>query len=232
MNNQIVTKGIVLRRTDFGEADRIVVLLTPDHGKLNLVAKGVRRLKSKLAGGIELFSVSSLTYIKGRGELGTLISARLEHNYPDIVKDISRVQLGYDLIKLLNNTVEDDAEPEFFGLLQQAFISLNDLNIPAELIRVWFTAQMLRQTGHMPNLEATNAGDKLDADKTYAFSLDDMALNEHSAGDFGANEIKFTRLIFSDVSPKVLLAVQGSERYVELLSPLVRVMAADYLRVQ
>lgn len=229
MNNQIVTKGIVLRRTDFGEADRIVVLLTPDNGKLSLVAKGVRRLKSKLAGGIELFSVSSITFIKGRGELGTLISARLEQNFGNIVKDINRVQLGYDLIKLLNNTIEDDAEAEFFDLLEQAFVALNDFDIPADLVRVWFSAQMLRQTGHTPNVEATNVGDKLEADKMYNFSLDDMAFVEHSAGEFGANEIKFTRLVFSSASPKVLAAVQGAEKYIELLAPLLRVMTADYL---
>jgi DNA repair protein RecO (recombination protein O) len=228
--NQIVTKGIVLRRTDFGEADRIVVLLTPDHGKLSLVAKGVRRLKSKLAGGIELFSVSSITFIKGRGDLGTLISARLEQNFSSIVKDIGRVQLGYDLIKLLNKTVEDDSEPEFFTLLEQSFAALDDPAIPTALIRIWFTAQMLRLTGHIPNIETTNGGDKLDAAKTYAFSLDDMGFSEHSAGDFSANEIKFMRLVFSDASPKVLAAVQGQTAYVELLEPLLRVMAADYLR--
>jgi DNA repair protein RecO (recombination protein O) len=54
----IVTKGIVLTRTDYGEADRILHFLTPDQGKIAGIAKGVRKSKSKLAGGIELFSVS------------------------------------------------------------------------------------------------------------------------------------------------------------------------------
>jgi len=58
---QFVTTGLVLSRTDFGEADRIITVLTPDHGKLRLMAKGVRRMKSKLAGGIDLFTVSDLT---------------------------------------------------------------------------------------------------------------------------------------------------------------------------
>jgi DNA repair protein RecO (recombination protein O) len=227
--NQIVTKGIVLRRTDFGEADRIVVLLTPDHGKLSLVAKGVRRLKSKLAGGIELFSISSITFIKGRGELGTLISARLEQNFANIVTDITRVQLGYELIKLLGGTVEDDAEQEFFNLLATAFSALNDLEIPADLVQIWFSAQMLRLTGHTPNVETTLAGKKLSADSHYNFSLDDMAFSEHPAGDFGANEIKFMRLVFSDASPKVLSAVRDAEKYTQLLAPLLRIMAADYL---
>lgn len=61
--NIIVTSGIVLNRINFGEADRILTVITPDQGKLSLIAKGVRKEKSKLAGGIELFSVSNISFI-------------------------------------------------------------------------------------------------------------------------------------------------------------------------
>ena len=141
MNNQIITQGIILSRTDYGEADRILTLLTPDHGKLHLLAKGVRKVKSKLAGGIELFSISHITYIRGRGEMGTLISTRLIHHYDKIVKDITRVQLGYELIKQLNKATEDEPEPEYFELMQQAFEALDDTTTGTELIQVWFSAQ-------------------------------------------------------------------------------------------
>lgn len=228
--NTIVTQGIVLRRTDYGEADRIVVVLTHDQGKISLVAKGVRRLKSKLAGGIELFSISSLSYIKGRGELGTLVSSRLEHNFPNIVKDIERVQLGYEIIKLTNNTIEDEAEPDFFKILGLAFASLNDESISTELIRLWYSAQMLRLTGHSPNMQSLMDGTSLDSDKIYRFDSQSMAFEEHSSGDFGKNEIKFMRLLFSEVNPKVLAAVEGSDNYTELLQAPLRLMTADYLR--
>ena len=49
---QFISTGIVLARTDFGEADRILTMLSPDFGKLHLIAKGVRKERSKLAGGI------------------------------------------------------------------------------------------------------------------------------------------------------------------------------------
>jgi DNA repair protein RecO len=228
--NQIVTQGIVLRRTEFGEADRIVVLLTPDHGKISLVAKGVRRLKSKLAGGIELFSVSDITFIKGRGDLGTLVSARLDQHYNNIAKDINRVQLGYELIKLLNNTVEDDVESDFFDLLHASFQALNDADIPLQLTRIWFSAQMLRLTGHMPNTQSTRDGKPLEADKQYDFDLESMTCIERPEGGFGQNHVKFMRLLFSGTSPKVLAAVQGVGEYVEQMSPLIRIMTADYLR--
>src|SRR5688572_14550778 len=122
--NQIVTTAIILGRTDYGEADRIITLLTPDHGKLRLLAKGVRRVKSKLAGGIELFSISSITFVKGRGDIGTLISTRLNKHYRQIVTDLDRTMVGYDLIKQLNKITEDEPEPEYFDLLKQVFEAL------------------------------------------------------------------------------------------------------------
>src|SRR5215467_6436426 len=100
--NQLNTSSIILARTDFGEADRILTLLTPDYGKLRLMAKGVRRVKSKLAGGIELFSVSDISLMRGRGDIGTLVSSRLVVHYRHIVEDIDRTMLGYELTRQLN----------------------------------------------------------------------------------------------------------------------------------
>ena len=77
--NHKKTIAIVLKRIDYGEADRIVTVLTPDAGKLSLMAKGARRVKSKLAGGIELLSTSEINYIAGKGSLDTLVSSRLIH---------------------------------------------------------------------------------------------------------------------------------------------------------
>ena len=149
--NQLNTTAIVLSRTEYGEADRILTLLTPDHGKLRLMAKGVRRVKSKLAGGIELFSVSNITFAKGRGDIGTLVSARLLQHYGNIVANLERTMLGYELIKQLNKITEDDTEPAYFEVLHQAFAALDDATVPVGLIRMWFSMQLLRLNGHEPN---------------------------------------------------------------------------------
>lgn len=62
------SQAIVLRRTNYGEADRILQLLTPD-GRRSVMARGVRKEKSKLAGGIELFAVSDVVIGEGKGSL-------------------------------------------------------------------------------------------------------------------------------------------------------------------
>lgn len=217
---QLTTKAIILSRTDFGEADRIITLLTPEAGKLRLMAKGVRKIKSRLAGGIELFSISDVTYMQGKGDIGTLISARLDKHFGTIVQDIDRVQLGYDLIKLLNKITEDSPESAYFDLLSQSFAALDDATIPVDLVRVWFEAGLIKLGGHEPDLFSDTDGNKLDQTKAYTFSFEDMAFALHPSGNFGADQIKFLRLVFQGHQPKALMQVQGTAALTAELKPL------------
>lgn len=228
---QLLTKAIILSRTDYGEADRIITLLTPEQGKLRLMARGVRKPKSKLAGGIELFSTTDITYMPGRGEIGTLISARLIKYYSSIVRDIDRVQLGYELIKTLHRATEDQPEPEYFQLLEQAFQALDDPDVGLDLIRPWFQAQLLRQAGHSPNLHTDTAGNKLTSGTAYNFDLEAMAFTPHAEGGFTAGHIKLLRLLFSGHSPKLLSQIQNTENLVLICAPLVRNMLSTYIRL-
>lgn len=226
----LITRAIVLSRTDFGEADRIVAVVTPDRGKLRLMARGVRKPRSKLAGGIELFSVSEITFIKGRGEISTLISARLNKHYGNIVRDITRVQLGYDLIKTLNRATEDETDQEYYDLLEAGFKALDDHDIVPDLIRAWFNAQLLRHAGHTPNLQTDSAGHRLEADKTYLFDFDDMTFSHHPDGQFAADHIKLLRLIFSGPSPQLLNQVQNLDDLLPAVTPLVQNMLRTHIR--
>jgi DNA repair protein RecO len=228
---QLVTEAIVLNRTDYGEADRILTLLTPDHGKLSLLAKGVRRVKSKLAGGIELFSVSTITFIKGRGEVGTLISTRLVTHYGHIVQDLDRTMLGYELIKELHKITEDEPEAAYFDLLKATFEALNDASIPLPLIRFWFATQMLRLGGHSPNLQTDASGHQLEADRAYAFDFERMTFDTAEQGRFNSGHIKFLRLAFNGHSAKVLAKVTGHEQLLKALGPLANTMRQTYLQV-
>lgn len=210
MKNQIITTGIVLARTDFQEADRILTLLTPDKGKLRVIAKGVRRQRSKLAGGIELFSISELSVLPGRGELGTLISSRLKKHYGNIVTDINRTMLGYDLLKRMNRLTEDAAGEEYFHLLNAGLAGLDDDSLARELTEAWFTMQLLKITGHAPNLKTDASGVRLEADQRYVFDFDVMAFNKQDKGPFTSSHIKLMRLGYGIESPEVLKQVAGA----------------------
>jgi DNA repair protein RecO (recombination protein O) len=219
--NQLQASVIVLARTDYGEADRIITLLTPDQGKLRLMARGVRKAKSKNAGGIELFSTSSITYLKGRGELGTLISSRLDKHYGNIVKNIDRTMLGYDLIKLMHKATEDGPEPHYYELLEAAFSALDTLVVDIGLIRIWFQAHLVRFAGHMPNLITDTSGNALDAEAIYNFDFDSMACMLNDRGRLHSGDIKVLRLLFGNNSPAILQQVTGVIDVLPTVAPII-----------
>ena len=75
-NKDYRTLGFVLRRTNYGEADRILNIITPK-GKISAIAKAARKEKSKLAGGIEMFSLTDLNIHQGRSEFAIITGAKM-----------------------------------------------------------------------------------------------------------------------------------------------------------
>jgi DNA repair protein RecO (recombination protein O) len=225
------TQGIVLARTNYGEADRIITFLTPDYGKVKGFAKAVRKPKSKLAGGIELFSVSDLSFIIGKSEINTIISTRLDKHYGNIVKDLDRTNLAYELIKRINKATEDSPEPAYFNLLNEAFIALDDLEIDLGLVELWFNMQLLRLAGHTPNLQTDTNGQELSPKASYNFDFDQMHFSAEGKGKYKADHIKFLRLGFGPHTAKALNRIKDCSVLAKKLQPLVMTMLQNFVRI-
>jgi DNA repair protein RecO len=188
------TKGVVLKRVNYGEADRIVTFITNDHGKVTAIAKGVRKPKSKLAGGLELFSICNLSLIKGKGEMDTLVSARLETYFDQLILDYSRVEFGYEMIRLTQAFSDDEEAGQYYDLLQQGLELLNGQKLRDEVVLCWFLLRLMKLHGSIPNLLEDHSGTDLDATKTYGFSIEDGVFFQSEMGLFGETEIKAWRV--------------------------------------
>jgi len=226
---QFNSQAIVLSRISYREADRILTVLTPSYGKLRLIAKGSRAMKSKLAGGIELFSINDIGFIRGRGEMATLISSRLKTNYPNILTDINLVQIGYDFLKIIDRTTEDRVETDYFNLLAGGLAGLNDLMVASDITKLWFLSRLMAISGHMPNLISDISGIDLIISENYEFNHESMAFVRQPKGIFSSNHIKFLRLSFSVNQPAVLGRVNGSRELATNLLPLVSAMRTNHL---
>lgn len=204
----IRTKAIVLRRTNYGEADRILQLLTPEYGKLSIMARGVRREKSKLAGGIELFATCDVTVTSGKGELGILTGSRLTKFYGSILADYDRLTFGYETIKQVSRAADAIDEPAFYDLLEQAFGYLHTEAIDLRFVRIWFWLQLSILLGNGLNLATDDAGMKLVEGAKYNFDETQSVFAFRENGRFSTDHIKLLRLM-SAQSPDVAAKVQG-----------------------
>ena len=187
-------QAIVLRRTNYGEADRILHLL-PSAGRRNVIAKGVRREKSKLAGGIELFALCDVVVRRGRGELGILTSAQLQQFYRHILDSYERMQFGYEMLKLVNRASEQVDEPAWFSVAQQVLAQLNHVKVEQKLIETWFYLQYAGLLGDELNLRTDVAAHALSPDKTYMYDSTEKGLRPAEQGDLSADAVKLLRLI-------------------------------------
>lgn len=218
------TKAIVLRRTNYGEADRVLQLLTPD-GRRSVMARGVRKEKSKLAGGIELFAISDVVLGQGKGDLGILTSAKLEHFYRHILEDYERLQFGYQVIKLVTRASETVDEPEWFDLLSEVMMGLDVLTIPLPLIEAWFYTRYAALLGHELNLDLDIDGQKLEADVTYRYDAAEQGLRRVESGELTSEHIKLLRLVATRPL-KVLVQIGGIGGLLPAILSVVREHAA------
>lgn len=228
---RFVTKGIILSRTNFGEADRILTFLTPERGKVKAIAKGSRKQKSKLAGGIEPFSISDLTLIIGRGEINTLISSRLIRHFGNLAKELERMNTAAELMKRLNKVTEESTEPAYFELLAKAFAALDNIDLPPGLTELWFDLRLLKQAGHSPNLRKDTQGQKLVEKQNYNFDVENMAFFTAKAAKFNANHIKFLRLCLGLNKPEAIGRINDAEKLAKAVSPLAQSMLKQNFRL-
>lgn len=205
---------MVLRRTNYGESDRILTLLTPE-GQKSVLAKGVRKEKSRLAGGIELFSISDVVIQQGQRRLGILTSAKMLKFFPGILTDLGRLELASRILKRTNQLSEQIDSPELFELVEQAFTGIES-GINLEVVETWFLINLARVGGETMNVFFDINGDKLQPDQNYHWNELEKALSPQSEGEIGAEEIKLLRLL----SASSLSLMTKVNKINELIIPL------------
>lgn len=204
------TKALVLRRTNYGEADRIIQFLTPE-GKISAIAKGVRKENSRLAGGIELFAICEIVTSKGKGDLDIITSARLIQFFNHILEDYERLQFAYMSIKIISSASENSDDPDWYDILVEILSGLNTISIKIELIQTWFYLRYASMTGYGLSLFKDINGKKILPNLRYCYDLSERGLKEKIDGDLTSDHIKLLRLIASK-SIKTLTQIGGIDQ--------------------
>lgn len=144
--------GIVLRSYPFGEADKVVVLISPNRGKLRTVAKGVRRTKSRFGGRLETFAHVELVLYEGKN-LDTITQASIVDAFPVLRQHLDRVVTAGTMIEVADLVAQaDEPARRLFLLLQRGLRALDGVEPHPDLL----TAYLLKAAaiiGVAPALE-------------------------------------------------------------------------------
>lgn len=147
------SEGVVLLRKKFGEADRIISLYTFKFGKISVLAKGIRRPKSRKRGHLEIFSHINFQATKSES-LGIMTEADTINSFDKIRKDLNKVSLAYYFCEVVNKiTHEHEENTEVFRLLVGVLKRLEDEERLRSL-RKFFVTKLLEAMGYWPRGEA------------------------------------------------------------------------------
>lgn len=149
------TTGVVIKRRNVGEADRLLTIFTKHHGKITVKAKGVRKISSRRSGHIELLNLVNLSLYKGHSS-PILTEATAIENYEDIKSDLKTVGLAYHICELIDSLCAENQEnTKVYSLLLEILSKLEDIESQNKLI-LDFEKDLLTALGFSHDDYSTN----------------------------------------------------------------------------
>lgn len=141
-------EGIVLKRRNLGEADRILTILSRESGKISVKAPGVRRIPSRRSSHVELLNCSVFTlYQSSRTFLPIITEAQTFESFSPIKRDLNKIGYAYYICELINGLCADNQENRnVFFYLKSTLLSLSKTSDALNLIKN-FEKNLLTQLG-------------------------------------------------------------------------------------
>jgi DNA repair protein RecO (recombination protein O) len=145
------TEAVIVRRSDFGEADRMLTIFTSRYGKRRVIAKGARKTSSRRAGHVELFNRTEFQLATGRN-LDIVTDAQIVEPYRRLHEELPRLSYAYYVAELLDKlTVDEEENPPIYQLLINTFAEL-DRSPTIDLVARYFELHLLNLVGYRPYL--------------------------------------------------------------------------------
>lgn len=140
----LTVEGLILKRANFGEADRMITILTKHLGKISVIARGVRRITSRRAGNVELLNLVKIGLFKGKGY--TLTEAESIETFPRIKSNLATSTAAFHILELTNKLLpEDDINFRAYDLVVTTLRKLEDN--PRQLLLRSFEIKFLNLLG-------------------------------------------------------------------------------------
>ncbi|MFA6963465.1 MAG: DNA repair protein RecO [Patescibacteria group bacterium] len=150
MPNQLRVRAVVLKGTNFGEADRILTVLTDRLGKIKVMAKGIRKIKSHLAGALEPFMLVDLQLHEGK-TFYIVTGAAIERPFHSLHENFGKVGQAFYFGELVDRFIEERQKiPEIFQLFENGLEQI-EIGIRSIVLR-GFELKIVEYAGFKPEL--------------------------------------------------------------------------------
>jgi DNA repair protein RecO (recombination protein O) len=147
-----VTDAIVLSRFDYGEADRILSLLTPEHGKLRVIAKGCRRPTSRLGGSLEPLAALRVQLARGR-TFDVVTQVSVERPWLRLRDSLEPTATAWYLAELADRSLEERHASEAVYLLLRRAYELLDAGMSPGRVARWYEMRLAEELGVRPEVD-------------------------------------------------------------------------------
>ena len=148
----LTIQGIVLRVTDYNDRDALLTVLSRNHGKLTIKARGLRRKNSPLVAPCQLLAYGEFTLFEYRGQY-TINEAHSLELFQNLRRDLTKLSLGTYFAQVAELISQEDLpNPELQSLLLNCLFGLSRLNLPEVLVKAVFELRAACLAGYTPDL--------------------------------------------------------------------------------
>jgi len=146
------TKGLVVRVTPYNDTDALLSVLTPNHGKLTVKARGLRRKNSPLVAPCQLLAYAEFTLFEYRN-MYTINEAHSLELFSSLRKDLQKLSLGSYFAQAAETLSQEDLpNPDLLALVLNCLYALSKLDIPEIQVKAVFELRSACLSGYAPDL--------------------------------------------------------------------------------
>ncbi len=149
------TRGLVIKKTDAGETDRVFTVLSEDFGKIRILGRAIRKITSKLRSGINLIGLSEIEFIQGRAQK-TLTDAEPLNCYSNLKADLPRLKVAHRIADVANGLVsKEEKDDEIYNLLKDSYDRLDEVSLTplqVQMIYFYFIWNLFNILGYKPEV--------------------------------------------------------------------------------
>jgi DNA repair protein RecO (recombination protein O) len=232
MNNNQQVNGIILVRKDIGEADRLLLMYTKELGKIRVIAKGSRKIKSRLASHIEPFTIGQFQIVNGK-TFYILTGAERKSYFNNQTDDLELYKEASYLCELVELSFHDEeSNTKIFDELRDCLQLMADRTSPTrQFIISYFELKLLAELGYKPNFRVCKKCQKeIQEVDTYIGGFEGVVCPDckHREHTISKNTLKILKLM-QEKELCALLSINGIEGYEAELQGIIRPYLLDIL---